>query len=264
MTLAPLRIPIENVRDRRDATANPRLALGNCGTGRGIQRCRYTASGLPFGRHLLLTLERLRGLAKVIRQTAQQFSQGSRQTSGSAGASYSQEVVPNSRNSRGAVREVRARHGLEYQHDLVHPVVYNQVYAVLPGPYGSVATWPWTKRLPAREEATELAKGNPRRFPSRSSKPRPRVVVNNLYGKFSVLIWQRANRGPSDSLASGPRGIGSGPLLEQRHSILRQSSSVGRTPAQCGRRHREQRHLFRPPRAGSQVQSLGKGPLPAD
>ena len=79
--------------------------------------------------------------------------------------------------------------GLEYLHDLSRPVVLNQAYAVLPGPFSAAATWPWTKRLPARQEATEL-NSLPIKvsfLPRVAQTPR-RTVVHSPYGRFSVLI----------------------------------------------------------------------------
>jgi hypothetical protein len=79
--------------------------------------------------------------------------------------------------------------GLEYMHDISHHYVMNQVYAVLPGPFSSVATWPWTKRLPAREEDLELQKlPTPLAFPPPPTSRFPRTVVKSPWGTFSVLI----------------------------------------------------------------------------
>lgn len=79
--------------------------------------------------------------------------------------------------------------GLEYIHDPKHPHVYNQVVAVLPGPYASAATWPWTKRLPAREEGRLLAQMTPPvSFPPPPSTSLPRTVVKSAWGSLSVLI----------------------------------------------------------------------------
>lgn len=78
--------------------------------------------------------------------------------------------------------------GLEYLHDKVAPHVKNQVFAVLPGPFSSAAVWPWTKRLPAREEQQRLRElPTPVGFaPPRGAQPR--TVVRSRWGTFSVLI----------------------------------------------------------------------------
>ena len=79
--------------------------------------------------------------------------------------------------------------GLEYLHDPKHHQVSNQVFAVLPGPFSSAATWPWTKRLPAREERRLLAKLKPAvSFPVAPSNNLPRTVVKSAWGSLSVLI----------------------------------------------------------------------------
>lgn len=79
--------------------------------------------------------------------------------------------------------------GLEYHHDPKRPYVRNQVFAVLPGPFSSVATWPWTKRLPAREEKDALKKLTPTvSFPPPPSNAVKRTVVKSAWGLFSVLI----------------------------------------------------------------------------
>lgn len=79
--------------------------------------------------------------------------------------------------------------GLEYLHDPKRPYVSNQVFAVLPGPFSSAATWPWTKRLPAREEGLQLAKLKPAvSFPPAPSSSVPRTVVKSAWGSLSVLI----------------------------------------------------------------------------
>ncbi len=79
--------------------------------------------------------------------------------------------------------------GLEYSHDPKHAHVRNQVFAVLPGPFASAATWPWTKRLPAREEERQLAKLKPPvSFPPPPLSSLPRTVVKSPWGSLSVLI----------------------------------------------------------------------------
>lgn len=79
--------------------------------------------------------------------------------------------------------------GLEYHHHPKYAYVSNQVFAVLPGPFASVATWPWTKRLPAREESQQLAKLNPPiSFPPPPLNGLPRIVVKSAWGSLSVLI----------------------------------------------------------------------------
>jgi len=78
--------------------------------------------------------------------------------------------------------------GLEYACESQAPIVHNQVYAVFPGPFRSVATWPWTKRLPARLEGQYLAALTPpRTFAPPTSRLR-RTVVHTAFGKVSVLI----------------------------------------------------------------------------
>lgn len=79
--------------------------------------------------------------------------------------------------------------GLEYLHDPKHPQVSNQVFAVLPGPFSSAAAWPWTKRLPAREEGQQLAKLKPAvSFPPAPPSSVARTVVKSPWGALSVLI----------------------------------------------------------------------------
>lgn len=78
--------------------------------------------------------------------------------------------------------------GLEYRHEPAKGHVINQAFGVFPGPYNSVAAWPWTKRRPAREEAAYLAKKtSPLEFPTPKSWPK-RVVVDSPWGRLSVLV----------------------------------------------------------------------------
>lgn len=76
--------------------------------------------------------------------------------------------------------------GLEYKHLPKTPTVLNQAFAVLPGPFGSVATWPWTKKRPARGEGAGLMEEG-LSFPPVLSDP-PRAVVQTSWGRFSTLI----------------------------------------------------------------------------
>jgi hypothetical protein len=79
--------------------------------------------------------------------------------------------------------------GLEYLHDPKQPYVSNQVFAVLPGPFGSVATWPWTKRLPAYREMNYLGSLKPPvSFAPPPSGSQKRVVVRSPWGAMSVLV----------------------------------------------------------------------------
>ena len=78
--------------------------------------------------------------------------------------------------------------GLEYRHIATPPTVLNQAFAVLPGPFGSVATWPWTKKRPARHEGDELKKLGLSYPPVSSDPPPSRAVVQTTWGRFSTLI----------------------------------------------------------------------------
>ena len=78
--------------------------------------------------------------------------------------------------------------GLEYLHGVQISTVLNQAYVVLPGPFHSVATWPWTKRFPAREEAELLARCGVHFDLELANRGRRRTVVGSRYGNFSVLI----------------------------------------------------------------------------
>ena len=76
--------------------------------------------------------------------------------------------------------------GLEYLHG--RGGVFNQVYAVLPGPFRSAATWPWTKRFAAREEDERLRKLGVSFARTGVAGGRRRAVVVSPYGRLSVLI----------------------------------------------------------------------------
>jgi hypothetical protein len=137
----------------------------------------------------LLTFERLKGLATVL-------DKASRASHGHDSAVL---VLPELSVPRAWFRALSnyvvrfGRYGmvagLEYLHDPARPHVSNQVYAVLPGPFSSVAAWPWTKRLPAHEEGNLLMQ-----LPLSVTFPPPpkltvsRTVVKSPWGSFSVLI----------------------------------------------------------------------------
>ncbi len=138
------------------------------------------------------SIDRLRGLATVLRKAASVAGSKSFETNQNCLLILPELALP-----RRWFREVAnyvSKHGsfglvvgLEYLHHQKQPHVYNQVYAVFPGPFGSVATWPWTKRRPADSEAEELKEYSLSFMPG-LGKSRSRVVVDSLYGQLSVLI----------------------------------------------------------------------------
>ncbi|MBX3611297.1 MAG: hypothetical protein KF871_15500 [Hydrogenophaga sp.] len=171
------------------STAEPRIILGNLvvedtAWQAAATRVASSAVGKP-----ILTLARLKGLAKVLEKA-------SRVAHGHTSAVL---VLPELSVPRAWFRTL-SNHvvrfgrfgmvvGLEYSHDPVQPFVRNQVFAVLPGPFSSVATWPWTKGLPANEEGIRLAHlPTPVTFPPAAKSSRPRTVVKSPWGALSVLI----------------------------------------------------------------------------
>jgi hypothetical protein len=173
-------------------TSAPRLILGNLTVDQtywtgSATRIMTSSSGAP-----VLTLARLRSLNTVLKKAAAHTVE---RKSGRPALL----VLPELSIPRAWLRAV-ATHvatqldmgliaGVEYLHDPKMPWVINQVVGVFPGPFGSVATWPWTKGLPAREEATQLAACNPRlSFRPKRVNASPRVVVQSRYGNLSVLI----------------------------------------------------------------------------
>ena len=171
------------------APLDPRIILGNL----KISKLAWTAAAtrtahVPYNVPVL-TLARLRGVANIIEKA----------TRVSRSRVSAVLVLPELSLPRRWFRTV-SNHvvrlgrfslvtGLEYNHDPKHPHVSNQVFAVLPGPFSSVAAWPWTKRLPAREEGSELAKLKPPvSFPTPPSSSMPRTVVKSALGSLSVLI----------------------------------------------------------------------------
>ena len=148
-------------------TVNPQVVLGDLpledsywsGAARRIPGQRH---GAP-----VLSLNRLDSLINVLAQTdklARQLNENKRKRP-------TLLVLPELAIPRDWFRAL-ARHaidgckfgvitGLEYLHDPVNPFVINQVFAVLPGPYGVAATLVWTKIRPAREEAAQLDECTP-------------------------------------------------------------------------------------------------------
>lgn len=78
--------------------------------------------------------------------------------------------------------------GLEYRHDPANAHVSNEVHVVIPGPSRSVASWSWTKRRPAREEATQLAAMPVSVTFAPPKGTLPRIVISSPWGSLSVLV----------------------------------------------------------------------------
>ena len=166
------------------AKPDPRIILGNLSVTDSAWKAAASRTKGP-----LLTRVRLQGVATIL-------DKATRVARGNASAVL---VLPELSLPRKWFRPV-SNHivkigrfglvtGLEYIHDPKHPHVRNQVFAVLPGPFGSVATWPWTKRLPSREEGQQLRKIKPPlSFPPPPSRSLPRTVVKSPWGSLSVLI----------------------------------------------------------------------------
>ncbi len=173
-----------------DDFANPQLILGNLVLSeefftRAATRKSASNTGDP-----VLTVERLRDLTEIL---AKSYELAQRHQ-----PSPSLLVLPELSLPRAWFREV-ATHvskygsfglivGLEYLHRPSDRLVFNQVYAVIPGPFKSTATWPWTKEFPAREEFTKLNELNVSFEKRDNRESRPRTVVESQYGSISVLI----------------------------------------------------------------------------
>ncbi|MCA9631381.1 MAG: hypothetical protein KC766_27170, partial [Myxococcales bacterium] len=174
---------------------NPSLVLGNLVVPDEHWRLAAERTArFPRGRPVH-TVQRLLGLMRVIARATHVAKP--RRGSGQGGTP-TLLVLPELTVPRRWFRAVAThvvRHGgfgavmgLEYLHDPSGPFVLNQAFAVLPGPFGAVATWPWTKRWPADGEGEELAGLTPPlRFRPRATDP-PRVVVETSWGRFSTLI----------------------------------------------------------------------------
>ncbi|WP_447940664.1 hypothetical protein [Pseudoxanthomonas mexicana] len=167
----------------------PRIILGNLVVDDSAWVAAATrVAGSTIGKPLL-SKERLLGLAEVLEKAEKATRKGRQELL----------VLPELSLPRPWLRSV-ANHvvksgrfglvaGLEYYHYLNVPHVANQAVVVMPGPFMSVATWPWTKRLPAREEALQLSRlRKPVTFPSAPTIPPPRTVIHTDWGSFSVLI----------------------------------------------------------------------------
>ena len=167
----------------------PRVILGNLVVDDAAWIGAATRTrGSPYGAPRL-TKTRLQGLTDVLEKAA----------AASRSRAVELLVLPELSLPRKWFRTVanhvvKAGHyglvvGLEYIHHGTQPYVTNQVFAVLPGPFFSVATWPWTKRLPAREEASLLCKQKtPVSFAPPHGSSLPRTVIHSAWGAFSVLI----------------------------------------------------------------------------
>jgi hypothetical protein len=168
---------------------NPRIILGNLSVNDKAWEAAASRIGHAPYNAPVLTLDRLQRVASIL----------DRATRVARGRVSAVLVLPELSLPRRWFRAV-SNHvvrlgrfglvtGLEYIHDPKHAHVRNQVFAVLPGPFASAATWPWTKRLPAREEGRLLANLKPPvSFPPPPSRSLSRTVVKSAWGSLSVLI----------------------------------------------------------------------------
>ncbi len=168
---------------------NPRIILGNLSVSNDAWAAAANRTAQAPYNAPVLTLARLQGVATILEKSM-------RVARGRVSAVL---VLPELSLPRRWFRTV-SNHvvrlgrfglvaGLEYLHDPKHPHVRNQVFAVLPGPFSSAATWPWTKRLPSRDERLQLAGLKPAvSFPAAPSNSLPRAVVKSAWGSLSVLI----------------------------------------------------------------------------
>lgn len=183
-----VRIPDEPLVTQR-STRNPGLVLGNLVSPNGsFEGSARPVSGSLVGRPVL-TAERLRGLAHVLDATSRLARREPDRRN--------LLVLPELSLPRPWFRSVAnyiARWGLfglvaglEYRHHPTRPWVLNQAWVAIPGPWQSVAAWPWTKGRPARVEADELGRLGVSFGPSLDGERR-RVVVDSPYDLVSVLI----------------------------------------------------------------------------
>lgn len=167
----------------------PRIILGNLTVSDHAWKAAATrVTHAPYNVPVL-TLDRLQGVARVIEKS----------TRVGRGQVASVLVLPELSLPRRWFRTVSNYvvrlgrfglvTGLEYLHDPKHPYVRNQVFAVVPGRFSSAAAWPWTKRLPAREEGGLLGKLKPPiSFPPVPAGTLSRTVMKSPWGSLSVLI----------------------------------------------------------------------------
>ena len=184
-----VRIPREEAVER-GSSREPRLILGNLVAPSGsFEAAAGRVSGSRSGRPVL-TVGRLRGVAHVLA--------GSLRVAQREPGRGNLLVLPELSLPRAWFRQVAnyvARTGsfgvivgLEYLHHPIQPWVFNQAWIVVPGPWQSAATWPWTKGHPAKVEAEELNALGVRLSPYQERTGHRRTVVDSPYGRISVLI----------------------------------------------------------------------------
>ena len=173
---------------RDSSVMGPRVMLGNLVVKNKAWEAAAKRTPKPPYNRPHMTLERLRGLATVL-EKANRVAQNH---------PAAVLVLPELSIPRDWFRALSnyvvltGRYGLivglEYRHDPSKAHVSNEVHAVIPGPSRSVASWSWTKRRPAREEATKLAAMpiSVAFVPPKGSLPR--IVVSSPWGSLSVLI----------------------------------------------------------------------------
>ena len=177
-------------RPEGGATGDPQLILGNlvCSSDYydgAANRRNGSLTGRP-----VLNARRLRGVAETLARATERAREHQ--------DGESLVILPELALPRAWFREVATyvtRHGgfglivgLEYLHDRSSPIVLNQAYAVIPGPFRSAATWPWTKGHPAREEEVELRRRGLSYRPHNEAAHQGRIVIDSPYGRVSVLI----------------------------------------------------------------------------
>jgi hypothetical protein len=172
-----------------DESQKPRIILGNLSVADKAWEAAATRISHANHNNPILSLSRLQGVANIL-ERATRVAQGCN----SAVLILPELSLPRRWFRTISNHVVRLGHfglvtGLEYIHDPKNMYVRNQVFSVIPGPFASVATWPWTKRLPAREESNLLANLIPPiSFPPPPKKTLPRTVVKSAWGTMSVLI----------------------------------------------------------------------------